>query len=274
MNASSFSRALILATCLVPAACNGTLGPSASGNDSSLNAVSERPKTVHKPAAAKGVSDEPTAEPELPTEVPEVPAVEPDVVVPDALLAPAMQPAAPVAWQLSPADSYFSLITVKQTNIAEVHSFERFNAYVDETGVAAVAIDLSSIATNVDLRDSRVRGYLFEVGVFPEANVRLQLNMLEIDTIGIGEMQSRTVTASLDLHGVAKDITASVTVLRMSNSRITVQTKKPIILNAADFNMSAGIQALLELTGLVSISTAVPVEFMLSFDSTTGELTQ
>jgi polyisoprenoid-binding protein YceI len=251
MKASFLARTLVLTACFLATACNGELGPSASRTDVSTD--SGRSKVVHKSSPAK--TAEATQE-------------EPQVVEEAPL---AMQPAAPVVWQLSPADSYLSLITVKQTNIAEVHTFERFNAYVDQDGEAAVAIDLSSIATNVDLRDSRVRDYLFEVGVFPQATVHLKLDMLALDTLAVGEMQNRTLTASLDLHGVVKDVTANVTVLRMSASRITVQTKKPIILNAADFNMSAGIQTLLDLAGLVSISTAVPVEFMLSFDAGTGD---
>jgi polyisoprenoid-binding protein YceI len=180
-----------------------------------------------------------------------------------------MQPSAPIAWQLLPSQSYLSLISIKQTDIAEVHTFNRFNATIDQAGVAAVAIDLASIATNSDLRDQRLRDHLFEVGSFPQASVKLQLDLLTLDAIQVGEMVTRTVSATLDLHGVTQEVTADVTVVRISATQINVQTKKPIVLNAADFNMSTGLKTLIELANLAAISTAVPVEFMMSFHSTT-----
>jgi polyisoprenoid-binding protein YceI len=180
-----------------------------------------------------------------------------------------MQPSAPIAWQLLPSQSYLSLISIKQTDIAEVHTFNRFNATIDQTGEAAVTIDLASIATNSDLRDQRLRDHLFEVGSFPQASVKLQLDLLTLDAIQVGEMVTRNVSATLDLHGVTQEVTADVTVVRISANQINVQTKKPIVLNAADFNMSTGLKTLIELANLVAISTAVPVEFMMSFHSTT-----
>jgi polyisoprenoid-binding protein YceI len=178
-----------------------------------------------------------------------------------------MQPSAPIAWRLLPSQSYLSLISIKQTDIAEVHTFNRFDAYIDQAGVAAVAIDLASIATNSDLRDQRLRDHLFEVGSFPQASVKLQLDLSTLDAIQVGEMVTRNVSATLDLHGVTQELTADLTVVRISMSQINVQTKKPIVLNAANFNMSAGLKTLIELANLAAISTAVPVEFMMSFQS-------
>ncbi|OQX14641.1 MAG: hypothetical protein BWK73_09005 [Thiothrix lacustris] len=44
-----------------------------------------------------------------------------------------------------------------------------------------------------------------------------------------------------------------------------VTTVAPIVLNAADFDLAAGLTALREIAGLTSISNAVPVTFFLSF---------
>ncbi|WP_308873603.1 hypothetical protein [Thiothrix subterranea] len=44
-----------------------------------------------------------------------------------------------------------------------------------------------------------------------------------------------------------------------------VTTVAPIVLNAADFDLAAGVTALREIAELPSISNAVPVTFFLNF---------
>jgi polyisoprenoid-binding protein YceI len=172
-----------------------------------------------------------------------------------------------LSWTLDGSTSFLSLITTKQTDIAEVQTFERFGASVDQNGTATLAIDLASISTNVDLRDQRLRDILFEVASFPEATVTFTVDMSSVDGMEIGCSGELPVSATLSLHGASKTIDTSLWVSRLSPTEIVVQTKKPIVLNALDYNLGAGLDALIGLAGLDSISTAVPVEFMLTFES-------
>jgi polyisoprenoid-binding protein YceI len=170
----------------------------------------------------------------------------------------------PLRWTLDGKSSFLSLITTKQTNVAEVHTFERFAASVDENGTATLLIDLASISTNVDLRDQRVRDFLFEVASFPEATVSFTVDVASVEGLAVGSSGELPVSASLTLHGATKMVDTSLWLTRLSDSDIVVQTKKPIVLNALDFNLGAGIETLIGLAGLESISAAVPVEFMLT----------
>lgn len=184
-----------------------------------------------------------------------------------ALATPEMAPpyqGVPLRWTLDGKSSFLSLITTKQTNIAEVHTFERFAASVDENGTATLLIDLASISTNVDLRDQRVRDFLFEVASFPEATVSFTVDVASVEGVAVGSSGELPVSASLTLHGTTKMVDTSLWLTRLTESDIVVQTKKPIVLNALDFNLGAGIETLIGLAGLESISAAVPVEFMLT----------
>lgn len=175
--------------------------------------------------------------------------------------------AAPAAgWTLDPDASFLSIITTKQTDIAEVHTFERYDVSFDDAGTATLSIDLSSVATNVELRDERLRNHLFEVGLYPAATAMFPVDTQALEALTMGQSVDLPVNVTLTLHGVSKPIDTSIWVTRVSDSRFTVATTKPLVINAMDYNMGTGIQTLLELTGLQSISAAVPVEFLFTFD--------
>lgn len=171
-------------------------------------------------------------------------------------------PALPSNWQLLAAESYLSFISVKQTDIAEVSSFERFDVQVGADGSALVRIDLTSVATGIELRDQRVRDHLFEIANFPEATVGMAFDMVAASAIAVGSKATMPTSATVTLHGLSVAVTADLEVMRLAADKVVVAPKKPIVVHASNFNMSAGIAYLVELTGLQSISSAVPVDFM------------
>jgi polyisoprenoid-binding protein YceI len=189
-------------------------------------------------------------------------AMDQDVLEQASLATRAGAPTGPSNWALVAAESYLSFITVKQTDIAEVSSFERFDVQVGVDGNALVNIDLASVATGIDLRDQRVRDYLFEVVSFPAANVSLAFDIAAASAIAVGAKATMPTSATVSLHGLSVAVATDLEVMRMTADKVVVMPKKPIVLHAADFNMTAGIAYLVELAGLQSISSAVPVDFM------------
>lgn len=171
-------------------------------------------------------------------------------------------PSEPADWALVPAESYLSFISVKQTDIAEVSAFERFDVSVGADGSAVLRVDLSSVATGIDLRDQRVRDHLFEVANYPEAYVNLAFDMVTASAIAVGSKATMPTTATVTLHGLSVSVTADLEIMRLAADKVVVAPKKPIVVHASDFDMSAGIAYLVSLAGLQSISSAVPVDFM------------
>lgn len=185
-----------------------------------------------------------------------------DVVAQASFATRAGAPSAPSDWALVKAESYLSFISVKQTDIAEVSSFERFDVQVGADGNASVRIDLTSVATGIDLRDQRVRDHLFEVATFPEAHVNLALDIFAASGIAVGSKATLPTSATVTLHGLSAAVTAELEVMRLTVDKVVVTPKKPLVVHASDFNMTTGIAYLVELAGLQSISSAVPVDFM------------
>ena len=70
---------------------------------------------------------------------------------------------------------------------------------------------------------------------------------------------------SLALHGVQRDLTAQVSVLLENDGDLLVFTTHPVLVNAADFGLDSGVEALRNVAGLKSISNVVPVTLQLKF---------
>ncbi|MFN3786026.1 MAG: YceI family protein [Thiothrix sp.] len=161
-------------------------------------------------------------------------------------------------WTLNNEQSALHFVSLKKEHVAEVHTFKTLSGTVGTDGKASLAIDLASVNTNVEIRDQRMREMLFDTAKFTTANITVDLGA---DGVKPG---IQNIKATLDLHGMKKDIDATVAVTE-NGDNLQVATVAPIIINADDFGLADGINALREAAQLPSISKAVPVTFVLSF---------
>jgi len=168
-------------------------------------------------------------------------------------------------YQLDNATSSLNFISVKKNKIGEVHTFKQFNGSINSKGVAEVVVDLSSVQSNIDIRNERLKSMLFETGVFPTAKASAMLDISQLETIKTGQVLAMPIELTLDLHGKSKLIKTSVQVVGLTEGAFLVSTIKPIMLNALDFDLSEGVTKLMEVAKLPSISAAVPVSFSLIF---------
>lgn len=168
-------------------------------------------------------------------------------------------------WQLNNQQSRLSFISIKKTNIAEVHLFTQLKGSLDHQAKIKLIIDLSSVNTHIAKRDQRIQKYLFETNIFPQAIFSAQLNQQKLSAIKLGESAVMTIHGSLDLHGVKQTLTTSVLVARLSQQKFIVSSMQPIILQAGNYHLSAGVEKLQALAKLPSVSKAVPVSFVLTF---------
>ncbi len=180
-------------------------------------------------------------------------------------------PAMPaMGWSLDSARSDFGFVTVKNTDVAESQTFENLQAFVDNSGIATLAIDLNTVDTGIPGRDQRIRDHLFTSSILPTLYFTTQVDMTMVADIQPGEARPMILDGRLTLNGVSNDITAEVIVVRSTDDRITVRTARPVIVSAADFELTGGIEILRGLAGLSAIGQTVPVYFNLNFAAVRG----
>lgn len=169
-----------------------------------------------------------------------------------------------IDWVIDTHDSQLNFISIKKGNIAETHQFNQLNGRYDSQGQFTLDIDLASVDTKIPVRDDRMKNYLFEVNTFSTANISAMIDTDLVDAIAEGASQRLTIDAKLDLHGVIKPLTLDVIVTRLVGAKLSIVSSQPVIINADDFALSPGINKLMELASLPSISQAVPVSFYLT----------
>lgn len=167
-------------------------------------------------------------------------------------------------WSLDGNQSTLTIFSVKKGSVGEVHYFTGLHGSIDGAK-ARVSIDLSTIKTGIAKRNKRMRSMLFDVSKFATATITADISKIHISTLKVGETLSATLPLRLDLHGVSKTMRADVTVVALANGGLLVNSRSPVIIKAADFGLSAGIQTLRKVAKLTSIATSVPVTFELYF---------
>ena len=160
-------------------------------------------------------------------------------------------------WRLTAA-SKVGYVSIKNNAIAEHNYFSGVTGSLNKKGQLKVSIDLSTVETQVDIRNQRMRDLFFEVMQYPEAVVTAQLDMQELAQVESGAPLELVKPFTLSLHGVESTAEAHLRIVSVGG-RAWVSTVRPILISAADFGLEGGVAALQKIAGLESIAAVVPV---------------
>lgn len=172
---------------------------------------------------------------------------------------------AQAAWQLDGESSRLTFVTTKVTNVAEVNRFRSLRGSVGDDGKVQLQVPLETVDSGIPLRDERLRKQLFAVEKFASAQISAQLDIAPLLTLAAGAQMELRLPLTVTLHGHSQSYNSELLVTRLDDRRFQVVTLAPLVLNAEDFDLAAGIEALRQLAGLKSISLAVPVSAVLIF---------
>ena len=167
------------------------------------------------------------------------------------------------SWQARSAEIDFLSIKVNQQkgSVTEESNFSSSTARLAEDGAFTMDIDLNSVSTNVELRDQRLRDWVFETARFARATISGKVDIAAVDKLAVGQAIRLEQPLKLEIHGTTTDIDAELNVHRVAEDRIVVSTLKPVILDIKELGMTEGIGKLVEVMGLLSIVEQVPVSF-------------
>ncbi len=172
---------------------------------------------------------------------------------------------------LDAANSSLFFVSTKQTHVLERHEFTDLYGSISSAGEATLGINLSSIESGIAIRNERMRNFLFEVDMFSEAQVTVPVDLAALATQAIGGTVTQSIAATLNLHGVSAAIDTDVVVTKLSDSQMMVQNVSPILIKAADYDLTGGIDQLRNIANLRSISYTVPVNFNLLFNTASAQ---
>ena len=168
-------------------------------------------------------------------------------------------------WHLVNEESKLNFISIKASNIAEIHSFKKISGNVKENGEAQLSINLSSLETLIPIRNERMGNLLFETKIYPSAVFKLEVDLEKMLLIDIGKSYEVKYRGLFEFKNKQFPLLVKLKVTRLSNQSFSVSSLEPLLLNADRLGLSNGIEALRAVAGLPSISKSVPVTFSLMF---------
>jgi hypothetical protein len=168
-------------------------------------------------------------------------------------------------WYLDGESSRLSFVSTKNANVSEVQRFLVLHGKVEPTGLAEVEVELDSINSGIPLRDERMRKDLFEIQTFPEALITTQIDLRPINDLAPGAQLELRLPLTVNLHGKQHTYDAELLATRLDDRRFQVVTLEPLVVNAEDFDLAPGLEALRKVAGLSAISWSVPVGAVLIF---------
>ena len=166
-------------------------------------------------------------------------------------------------WRLTSA-SKVGYVSIKNNAIAEHNVFSGVTGSLSKKGQLKITIDLSTVETQVDIRNQRMRELFFEVTQYPQAVVTAELDVQELAQIDSGAPLEIVKPFTLSLHGIEVTAEAHLRVVAVGG-RAWVSTVRPILISAADFGLEGGVAALQKIAGLEAIAAVVPVSVDLKF---------
>ncbi|MEW9797742.1 YceI family protein [Alteromonas sp. CYL-A6] len=167
-------------------------------------------------------------------------------------------------WMLNDDASALHFMTTKNAQVSEVHQFHSLSGSVTDDGALTVSVDLASVDTAIDIRNTRMKEMLFQVADFPHATFTASLpeSMTALES---GDTETGTVDGTLTLHGEAVPVSFQVRASKLNDTTMVVSTVAPTLIKAKSFGLSDGVMALQNIAGLNSITTTVPLTFSVVF---------
>jgi len=168
-------------------------------------------------------------------------------------------------WKLDNNHSSVNFISVKNDSVIEQHHFRNISGSVSKDGQVKVVIDLTSVDTQISIRDERMKKELFETEGFPLATLTAKVDPVMMSELAPGKTQLAEVEFTLELHGIKQSLAAKLQVTGLENGGLLVSTIWPVEVKSMLFGLDKGIKVLKKIAKLNSILLSVPVNAQLLF---------
>lgn len=167
-------------------------------------------------------------------------------------------------WLLDSERSHLAYGSIKKDSVGEVNSFTNLNGHV-RNGMAEIEIDLSSVETNIDIRNERMIEFVFRQA--PTASLTAEFDMAKVSDLAVGETTTVDAASVLSLAGTDVEFDAEMFVARLSETSVLVSTNDMVFLSTEDAGVNTGVDTLMELADLPGITRTVPITARLIFHS-------
>ncbi|TWI58518.1 YceI-like domain-containing protein [Pseudomonas duriflava] len=167
-------------------------------------------------------------------------------------------------WQVDTSYSRVSFVSVKRGDMADVHYFSEVTGLIDQTGRVRLALPFDSLENTLALQAERMREFVFKADRFPEAIITSQIDPSTWEQMPVDDIRQHNLDLDLELNGQKQRLKAEVSISRLGETLVQVNTLQPVLVKAVDFDLLEGLKKLEEVSSVSGIAPEVPVNVLLT----------
>lgn len=167
-------------------------------------------------------------------------------------------------WQLDNEQSSLHFVSVKNETVAETHTFQQLSGGWDGNNVT-VNIPVSSMQTNIPIRNERIWQYVLQAEQFANIQVKAPVSSDNLASVTVGNSVVLDLPLTVTIAAESAMLQAKVRITKLNGNLLQATTEAPLMLDTNGFKLATGIAKLQELAGLKRIDPLVPVTFNVRF---------
>lgn len=167
-------------------------------------------------------------------------------------------------WRLVNDQSSLNFISTKNIHASETHHFKQLKGQLNQQGKLTLDIDLASVETGIAIRNTRMTDKLFKIEKYPLATLTATLPKTVL-AMKSGQSATFELPGELTIMASTQSVDVTVQVTKTIEGNYIATSTQPVLINAADYGLQAGVELLQQVAGLSSIGLTVPVSFNLYF---------
>ncbi len=171
----------------------------------------------------------------------------------------------PTIWTLSSSESKVAYGSIKKNSAGEVNHFKNTSGSINSDGEVKIDIDVTSVETFIDIRNQRMLKHVFDANA-PTAQLNATIDITEISKLSPGQTTSIDATGTLSLSGKSIEIETSIFIAQLNKNRLLATTDEMVMVKTEELGVNDGVDQLMKLAKLDSITRVAPVTLRMVFD--------
>ena len=168
-------------------------------------------------------------------------------------------------WTLDSDASVVGFGSVKNDTTGEAHTISGVSGTVATDGTVSVALDLTTVQTNIDIRNERIGEHVFTNEA--TATLTASVDIAAMEALGVGEHMVTEVEGDLNLLGKAIPVYLDMFIMRTGEGQVLATSQSMLFVSTEDAGIDAGIDVLQELASLSGITRTFPVTLRFLFNA-------
>lgn len=173
--------------------------------------------------------------------------------------------ASAAGWTVDSDASVLGFGSIKGNTTGEAHTISGVAGKVAADGTATLTLDLTTIQTNIDIRNERIGEHIFKGAA--NATLTAAIDLEAMEGLAVGEYMVTEVEGDLALIGEPLPVYLDMFIMRTADDQVIATSNSMLFISTEELGIDAGIDVLKALANLDGITRSFPVTMRFVFNA-------